>query len=267
MTASASRVVLITGAAGGLGQALVAEFAAQGWRVVAAAHRRPAASSGTPSVPGASSPSPPASQREKKTTDGSWGENSVWPVQLDVTSAHRIAEVIAQTLQRWQRLDALVNNAGCVSDQALWQMKTEDWDSVLAVNLKGAFLCAQAAARVMARQREGQIISVGSYSGRVGARGQTNYAAAKAGLIGLTTSLARELGSGNVRANVVLPGVLRTAMTARLSAAQWQTLTDANALGRLNSTEEVARFVVFLAGLQNVSGQVFQLDSRIARWT
>ena len=194
-------------------------------------------------------------------------ENPIWPVQLDVTNSRQTAEVLDQTLQRWQRLDVLVNNAGAISDHALWQMKCEDWDSVLSVNLKGAFLCAQAAARVMARQREGQIISIGSHSGRAGARGQANYAAAKAGLIGLTTSLARELGSRNVRANVVLPGVLRTAMTAPLAPEQLQALAEANALGRLNAVAEVARFVVFLAGLQNVSGQIFQLDSRIARWT
>ena len=304
MTSSGSRVVLITGAGGGLGQALVAEFAAQGWRVVAAAHRqapalpspepecaRPRAQQAqkTPTTESAAnvsrawhvaapgdgrapnrSPRSMAGERVQK-EQGAFQEpaqeNPIWPVQLDVTNSRQTAEVLDQTLQRWQRLDVLVNNAGAISDHALWQMKCEDWDSVLSVNLKGAFLCAQAAARVMARQREGQIISIGSHSGRAGARGQANYAAAKAGLIGLTTSLARELGSRNVRANVVLPGVLRTAMTAPLAPEQLQALAEANALGRLNAVAEVARFVVFLAGLQNVSGQIFQLDSRIARWT
>ena len=239
MSTSPSRVVLITGAAGGLGQALTAEFAAQGWRVVAAGHQRPALPE----------------------TD------SVWPVELDVTQATQVDEVVAAVLHRWQRLDALINNAGCIADHALWQMPPADWDSVLSVNLKGAFLCSQAAARAMVRQRDGQIISIGSHSGRVGARGQTNYAAAKAALLGLTTSLARELGPDNVRANVVLPGVLPTPLTAGLSPAQLEALAQANSLRRLNSPDEVARFVVFLAGLRNVSGQLFQLDSRPARWT
>ena len=119
----------------------------------------------------------------------------------------------------------------------------------------------------MLRQRHGHIINVSSYSGRVGARGQTNYAAAKAGLLGLTQSLAREVGSRNVRVNAVLPGVLPTAMTAALGPETQAAFAAANALGRINSIAEVARFIVFLATLENVSGQLFQLDSRIARWT
>jgi 3-oxoacyl-[acyl-carrier protein] reductase len=117
------------------------------------------------------------------------------------------------------------------------------------------------------RQRDGHIINISSHAGKGGARGQSNYAAAKAGLLGLTQSLARELGSRNVRANAVLPGVLPTRMTAKLSADQMEGFAAANALGRINSLDEVARFIVFLTGTQNISGQVFQLDSRIAPWT
>jgi 3-oxoacyl-[acyl-carrier protein] reductase len=119
----------------------------------------------------------------------------------------------------------------------------------------------------MLRQRDGHIINIASFAGRAGAGGQSNYAAAKAGLLGLTQSLAREVGSCNVRVNAVLPGVLPTPMTARLTPGQWAALTGANVLGRINSLSEVARFLVFLAGMKNVSGQVFQLDSRIAPWT
>jgi 3-oxoacyl-[acyl-carrier protein] reductase len=109
-------------------------------------------------------------------------------------------------------------------------------------------------------------VNIGSYAGRAGGPGQAAYAAAKAGLIGLTAALAAELAGQNVRVNVVLPGMLPTPMTARLSAAAQARLVAANRLGRMNAVEEVARFVVFLCGLQNVSGQVFQLDSRPARW-
>lgn len=239
MSTAATRVVLVTGAAGGLGLGLVAEFAAQGWRVAAAHHRA----------------SPHAE------TD------SLWPIALDVTDRAQSAAVVEQLLARWGRIDVLLNNAGTTADKLLSQMTEDEWDRVLAVNLKGAFLCAQAVARAMCRQRDGHIINLSSFSGQVGARGQANYAAAKAGLIGLTQSLAKELGSRNVRVNAVLPGVLPTPMTAQLGAEQLAAFAAANALGRINDVAEVARCIAFLATLQNVSGQVFQLDSRIAPWT
>jgi 3-oxoacyl-[acyl-carrier protein] reductase len=141
------------------------------------------------------------------------------------------------------------------------------WDQVLSVNLKGAVWCAQTVLRPMLRQRDGHIINIASFSARVGARGQANYAAAKAGLLGFTQSLAKEVGPRNVRVNAVLPGVLPTAMTAGLPPATKRAFATANALGRLNSIAEVAAFVVFLATLRNVSGQVFQLDSRTVPWT
>ena len=233
------RVALITGAAGGLGQGLVNEFAAQGWQVVAGYHR----------------------------TTAHTETDSVWPVQLDVTDRSRIAQVVPDILQRWQRIDALINNAGLTADELSGQLSDDDWDRVLSVNLKGAFLCSQAVLRPMLKQRDGHIINISSFSGRCGARGQANYAAAKAGLLGLTTSLAKEVGSRNVRVNAVLPGVLPTRMTKLLDDAQLSAFATANALGRINSVAEVARFTVFLAAMQNVSGQLFQLDSRIAAWT
>jgi 3-oxoacyl-[acyl-carrier protein] reductase len=230
------RVVLITGAAGGLGRGLVEAFARDGWRVAAGWHRT----------------APPSE------TD------SVWPVPLDVTDRAQARKAAADVVTRWGRLDALVNNAGVTADQLLVQTREADWDRVLDVNLKGAFLCSQAVIRQMLHQRDGHIINIASFAGRVGARGQAAYAAAKAGLIGLTDALAKEVGSRNVRVNAVLPGVLPTPMTANLSKDALDQFAAANALGRLNSIEEVARFIVFLASLQNVSGQLFQLDSRIA---
>lgn len=233
------KVALITGAAGGLGQGLVAEFLAQGWHVAAGWHR---AHHFTPS-------------------------DTLLPLPLDVTNAAQAAQAIEQILARWGRLDLLINNAGLARDAAVPQISLADWEQVLAVNLKGAFLCSQAALRPMLKQRDGHIINVTSFAARAGTRGQANYAAAKAGLIGLTESLAREVGSRNVRVNAILPGVLPTGMTSHLKPETLAQFAAANALHRLNTLPEVARFLAFLATTQNISGQLFQLDSRLARWT
>jgi 3-oxoacyl-[acyl-carrier protein] reductase len=186
---------------------------------------------------------------------------------MDVSNGPAVTTAIDEVLSRWGRIDVLVNNAGVADDQPCWEMDDSAWQRVLNVNLKGAFLCSQAVCRRMIKQREGHILNISSFSGRVGNRGQANYAAAKAGLFGLTTSLALELGSRNVRVNAILPGVLPTKMTAARSPAEMEQFAAANALGRINSLDEVAGFIVFLAKTQNISGQLFQLDSRIASWT
>jgi 3-oxoacyl-[acyl-carrier protein] reductase len=235
-----AKVALVTGAGGGLGSGLVGEFAAQGWRVVAAGHRAP----------------PDLTETEL-----------IWPVAMDVTDADQVEAVVKGVLERWGRIDLLINNAGITADGLSWQITEDEWERVLAVNLKGAFLCARAVIRPMLKQREGQIINISSLSGRQGQRGQANYAASKAGLLGLTEALAKEAGTRNVRVNAILPGVLPTPMTAGLGEKVLEEYARANTLGRLNTIAEVARFTVFLAGMKNVSGQVFQLDSRVARWT
>jgi 3-oxoacyl-[acyl-carrier protein] reductase len=232
-------VILITGAAGGLGQALVEAFAAADWQVVAGWHQTPL--SGQPA--------------------------NVFPTPLDVTAADSVSAAFAETLARFGRLDALINNAGIARDALVVQMSDGDWQRVLDVNLKGAFLCAQAALRPMLKQRDGHILNISSFGGRVGRAGQANYAASKAGLIGLTQALAKEVGSRNVRVNAVLPGFLRTRLVGDLTEEQLAAHAASNALGRLNEFAEVARFVTFLAGMRNVSGQVFQLDSRIGPWS
>jgi 3-oxoacyl-[acyl-carrier protein] reductase len=236
---SDSGVVMITGAGGGLGSALAGEFLRQGWRVAAGFHNKP-----------------PSSDVAE-----------VANLALDITSRDSVARAVDEVLTRWGTIDVLINNAGVTNDRAFFQMDDGAWEQVLHVNLKGAFLCSQAVCRPMMKQRNGHIVNISSFSGRTGQRGQANYAAAKAGLFGLTASVARELGSRNVRVNAVLPGVLPTKMTMGLSQAEMQQFAQDNALGRINSLEEVARFVVFLAGTKNISGQLFQLDSRIASWT
>lgn len=233
------RVVLVTGAAGGLGQGLCREFSDQGWRVAAGYHR-----------------TKPDACLER-----------VQLVELDVTRAGHAERAVGEIAERWGRLDVLVNNAGCVNDRLFWQIKPEEWEQVLRVNLTGAFLCARAAWGPMRNQRDGHILNISSWSGLSGQRGQAHYAAAKAGLLGMTKALAREMASSQVRVNAILPGVMPTPMTAAMKPEQLAQRTSDNLLGRLNSVAEVARFTVFLAGMDNVSGQVFQLDSRVAPWT
>jgi 3-oxoacyl-[acyl-carrier protein] reductase len=167
------------------------------------------------------------------------------------------------------RLDLLVNNAGIFRDAPLVKMTDEDFEAVLDVNLKGAFLCTQAALKLMSRQREGHIINIGSYSALSGPAGQANYAAAKAGLIALTQSTAQEYGSRNIRANCLLPGFLETKMTRHLlEDAEWkQRVLSQHTLGRLNTPQDAARFIFMIHSMPAVSGQVFQLDSRVHRWT
>lgn len=218
--------------------ALVSAFAAAGWSVVAAGH------SSLPDTPGP----------------------DVFPTRLDVTDADAVEALVAEVLHRRGRLDLLVNNAGVTRDGPLPRLDDDAWNRVLDVNLKGAFLCARAALGPMTRRGNGHILNIASFAGRSGARGQANYAAAKAGLIGLTLSLARETAASGIRVNAVLPGVLPTAMTRDLPAEVIAGFASANLLGRLNQPADVARAVVQFADLRDVSGQILQLDSRVSRW-
>ncbi len=182
--------------------------------------------------------------------------------ELDVTSAASVGAFFA----RIERVDALVNNAGVTGDALLARMDDAAWDRVVATNLTGAFLCSRAVVRPMSRRHRGHLIHVGSWSGLRGNAGQANYAAAKAGLIGLSASLAKEYGGRSIQSNVVLPGFLETRMTARLPAAARERALADHALGRFNTAASGAEFIAFLAGMELVSGQVFQLDSRVGRW-
>lgn len=184
--------------------------------------------------------------------------------ELDVTSPDSVRTFFAGVKQ----FDLLVNNAGICRDVSVVKMSEAEFDHVLDVNLKGAFLVAQAAVKLMSKQRHGHLVNIGSYSALSGPAGQANYAAAKAGLIGFTQSIAKEYGARNIRANCVLPGFLETKMTRHLleDAAWRESLMSQHTLGRLNTAQDVARFIVFLHSMESVSGQVFQLDSRIRRW-
>jgi len=168
-----------------------------------------------------------------------------------------------------ERVDLVVNQAGVIDDGSVVKMTVEQFEGVVDVSLTGAFRCAREALKLMSRQRGGHLIQLGSFAAIQGTFGQANYAAAKAGMIGLTKSIALEYGARNVRSNCVLPGLLETRMTAALlrDAERRAELESRHALGRFNTVEDAARFIVMLDTMQHVSGQVFQLDSRVGRWS
>src|SRR5512136_1885026 len=166
---------------------------------------------------------------------------------LDVTSLESAQRVVDLVLQRHGRVDILVNNAGIARDQLLMRMKREDWDAVLGINLTGAFNCSQAVLRPMMKQRSGRIISISSVVGQMGNAGQANYGASKAGLIGLSKSLAREIAGRNITVNVVAPGLIDTHMTRVLPEGVRNEWAAKVPLGRLGTAEDVASAVCFLA--------------------
>ncbi len=168
--------------------------------------------------------------------------------ELNVTDAQAAAEGIKAVHEAHGRLDILVNNAGVTRDKLLVRMKPEDWDLVLDINLDGVFKVTQPAAKLMMRQKSGRIVNVASVVGLMGNAGQTNYAASKAGLIGFTKSLARELGPRNVTVNAVAPGYIQTPMTDKLTEEQREMLLSKVAIPRLGTPEDVAEAVAFLAG-------------------
>jgi NAD(P)-dependent dehydrogenase (short-subunit alcohol dehydrogenase family) len=182
---------------------------------------------------------------------------------LDVASTESVKAYFA----RLHRIDLLILNAGICNDAVLLKMETEPFSAVLECNLSGAFRCARAALRLMSKRGAGHIIAIGSYSAHRGPIGQANYAASKAGLIGLVQSLAREYGSRDIRVNCVLPGFLETRMTEKLTAEKKEQFRASHTLGRFNTAESVARMIAFFdRDLPHTSGQVFNLDSRIHRW-
>ncbi len=168
--------------------------------------------------------------------------------ELDVTDAAAAADTVAAIHDTHGGLDILVNNAGITRDQLLVRMKPEDWDLVLGINLDGVFNITQPAAKLMMRAKRGRIVNVASVVGLMGNAGQTNYAASKAGLIGFTKSLARELGPRNVTVNAVAPGYIQTPMTDKLTDEQRQALIKSVAIPRLGTPADVADAVAFLAG-------------------
>ncbi len=185
---------------------------------------------------------------------------------VDVANGAQVAETCEKILKEFGRVDVLVNNAGVTRDQLLLRMTDEEWDTVLDTNLKGAFHFTKSVSRAMLKQRSGRIINITSIIGLTGNAGQSNYAASKAGLIGFTKSVARELASRNITANAVAPGFIVTEMTEALGEPARETLKTRIALGRLGAAEDVANVVLFLASdlAAYVTGQVITVDGGLA---
>ncbi len=185
--------------------------------------------------------------------------------QADVSNSQQVQQMIDATLAEFGKIDILVNNAGVTRDNLILRMKEEDWDSVMAINLKSAFNTIKAVARPMVKARCGRIINISSVVGLYGNPGQANYAAAKAGLIGLTKTMAKELGPRNITVNAVAPGFIMTDMTENLSGEAKEKLTSSIALNRLGKPEDVASLVAFLASdfCGYITGQVIGVDGGI----
>jgi len=236
------RVALVTGASRGIGRAIAIRLARDGARVGLNYHSNAAAAQET---------------ADAIRTDG--GEALLLPA--DVADRTAVDAMIATLVKTWCRLDILVNNAGITRDALLLRMSEDNWDAVLSTNLRGAFLCSKTAVRHMLR-RGGRIVNVSSVVGQAGNPGQTNYSAAKAGLLGLTMSLAREVASRDITVNAVAPGYIATDMTVALSTDQTERLLKMIPLGRLGNPEEVAEAVAFLVSDRAgyITGQTLRID-------
>jgi len=236
------RVAIVTGGTRGIGAAIAAWLAEHGARVVVSGRDADRVQSAV------------------KTMEGLDGR--VVGLVADAAKREDAERLVDTAKQEFGRLDVVVNNAGITRDALLVRMKDDDWDHVMEVNLRGAFLMTRAATKVMMRQRSGRIINIASAAGAMGNAGQVNYSAAKAGLIGLTKASARELAHWSILVNAVAPGLIETDMTAGIPEAARQAFLAQVPLGRIGTAREVAEVVGFLAGdgATYVTGQVFHVN-------
>ncbi len=183
-------------------------------------------------------------------------------VMADISKADGVENLINTTLSNWKRVDILVNNAGITRDQLLMRMSEEDWDCVMNINIKGAFLCTRAAIRPMMRQRWGRIVNISSIAGIIGNAGQANYSASKAGLIGLTRTTAREVASRGITVNAVAPGLIESEMTKKIPENIRTELIKQVPLGYMGTADDVASVVAFLVSeeARYITGQVIKVD-------
>jgi len=182
--------------------------------------------------------------------------------KADVTDSGDIQAMMDKILDKYKKLDILINNAGITRDNLVLRMSEEDWDKVIAVNLKGCFVCTKVAAKVMLKQHSGKIVNLASIIGIMGNSGQANYAASKAGIIGLTKSVAKELAPRGVCVNAIAPGFIKTDMTAKLPEEIRKKMLSVIPLGRFGEAKDVANLVLFLSSESSsyITGQVVQID-------
>jgi len=237
-----NKVAVVTGAGRGIGKAIAERLAGEGARVACCGRTLANVEATVATIAAAG------------------GQAKAYAV--DVADAAQVTATCEQVLKDFSRVDVLVNNAGVTRDQLLLRISEADWDTVLDTNLKGAFLFTKAVSRAMLKQRSGRIINISSISGLTGNAGQSNYAASKAGLLGFTKSVARELAARGITANAVAPGFIVTDMTAVLGPAVQEQLQARIALGRLGVPDDIANVVLFLASdlAAYVTGQVITVD-------
>ena len=242
-----NRVAIVTGSARGIGQAIALKLAEVGATVVV-------------NDIGEAEPLESVAEEIRAMNRQSLA------VIADVSSSTEVANLVDKTINTYGKVDILVNNAGITRDQLVLRMSDEDWDTVLNVDMKSAFFCTRAVLRSMLKQRWGRIISITSIVGEVGNPGQANYAAAKAGIIGFTRSIAKEVASRGITANAIAPGFIDTKLTQQLEEKQAQELLKRIPLGYLGSPRDVAEAVAFLASeeARYITGQVLNVDGGMA---
>ncbi len=234
---------LITGASRGIGRTIAIEFAKAGANIIfTSTHRN-------------------ENVESLETELSALGVEHQY-YEADAKDFARTSEIVDETIGKFQHIDILVNNAGITADMLLMRMSEEQWDSVIATNLKSVFNYTKAVQKIMLKQRSGSIINISSVVGIAGNAGQANYAAAKAGIIGFTKSIAKEIGSRNIRCNAIAPGFIETDMTAKLSEEQKKAVVDNIPMKRAGKPEDVANLAIFLASdmSQYISGQVIGID-------
>jgi 3-oxoacyl-[acyl-carrier protein] reductase len=242
MSSLNGKIALVTGAAQGIGREIALALAADGADVAICDVNLEAA--------------------QKTAADLEAAGRKSLAMKANVAASPEVTAMIDQVVEKFGRIDILVNNAGITRDGLILRMKDEDWDLVLSINLKGAFLCSKAALKYMSKQRGGTIINIASIVGAMGNAGQANYVASKAGLIGLTKTIAREYANRGVTANAVAPGFIETAMTQALAENVRQELAKQIPMGKLGTPADVANAVRFLASpwASYISGQVIHVN-------
>lgn len=237
------RSILVTGASRGIGREIALEFAREGANIAV-------------NFSGSE-----AKANETVDEIKAMGREA-FAVQCDVSNAESVASMVKETIDRFGKLDVLVNNAGITKDNLIMRMKEEEWDDVININLKGVFLCTKAVTRQMMKQRSGRIVNIASIVGVSGNPGQANYVAAKAGVIGLTKTTAKELSSRNITVNAVAPGFITTDMTEKLTEEVKSEMLKQIPLARFGEPKDIAKVAVFLASDDSsyMTGQTLHVD-------